>query len=174
MMEELYISQTFTYALSHRDYYDKGARITIELFEDRVEITNPGGLVSAIAPSDFGTKSHSRNPLVFGLFERIDMVEQIGSGIGRIRDAMLQKGLPAPEFKIQGMFSVILRRPLKTREKIIRLLAENPRITTSELAEETGLTRKGIEYQLNKLKQDKIIKRLGSDKGGYWKSSIIN
>ncbi|MFO7719048.1 MAG: ATP-binding protein [Gillisia sp.] len=38
------------------------------------EITNPGGLVSAITPKKFGTKSHSRNPLVFGLFERINMV----------------------------------------------------------------------------------------------------
>ena len=35
-------------SLAHRDYYDKGGRITIELFDDRVEISNPGGLVSAI------------------------------------------------------------------------------------------------------------------------------
>ncbi len=35
-------------ALSHRDYYDKGAVINIEVFDDRVEISNPGGLVSAI------------------------------------------------------------------------------------------------------------------------------
>lgn len=55
-------------ALFHRDYYDKGAKITIELFDDRVEITNPGGLTSAISPAEFGTKSHSRNPLIFGLF----------------------------------------------------------------------------------------------------------
>ena len=48
-------------ALSHRDYYDKGAKITIELFADRVEISNPGGLTSAISPHEFGTKSHSRN-----------------------------------------------------------------------------------------------------------------
>lgn len=61
-------------ALSHRDYYDKGAKITIELFEDRVEISNPGGLTSAISPAEFGTKSHSRNPLIFGLFVRIQMV----------------------------------------------------------------------------------------------------
>lgn len=75
-------------ALSHRDYYDKGAKITVELFKDRVEVSNPGGLTSAISLVDFGTKSHSRNPLIFGLFVRIRMVEQVGSGIGRIRDLM--------------------------------------------------------------------------------------
>ena len=99
-------------ALAHRDYYDKGARITIELFPDRVEITNPGGLVSAITPKDFGTKSHSRNPLVFGLFERINMVEQVGSGISRIKDELKTNKLALPEFRIEGMFSLILKRPI--------------------------------------------------------------
>jgi ATP-dependent DNA helicase RecG len=169
-------------ALSHRDYYDKGARITVELFDDRVEITNPGGLVSAISSKDFGTLSHSRNPLVFGLFERVDMVEQIGSGIGRIRDEMNQAGLPSPEFKTEGMFTVVVKRPRKdfttgktrekarekTREKIIRLIQEKNDITTAELAYEIGVTVKGIEYHISKLKIDGIIKRIGSDRGGYW------
>jgi len=128
-------------ALSHRDYYDKGARTTIELFKDRVEITNPGGLVSAINPKDFGTRSHSRNPLIFGLFERIDMVEQIGSGIGRIKDSLKENELPDPEFILEGMFSVILYRKNKetfpekteekTREKIIRLIKGKSDITIS-------------------------------------------
>jgi len=165
-------------ALSHRDYYDRGARITIELYADRVEITNPGGLVSAISPKDFGTKSHSRNPLIFGLFERIDMVEQIGSGISRIRDEIEKSGLPSPEFITEGMFTVIFKRPFKeqqqgktrekTREKIVRLIQENSNITTNELASETGITEKGIEYHLKKLKEDLIIKRIGSDKDGKW------
>lgn len=55
-------------SLSHRDYYDKGAVTTIELFDNRVEISNPGGLVSAISHTEFGKRSHSRNPLIFGLF----------------------------------------------------------------------------------------------------------
>ena len=62
-------------SLSHRDYYDKGATTTIELFDDRVEISNPGGLVSAISRSEFGKRSHSRNPLIFGLFARMHLVE---------------------------------------------------------------------------------------------------
>lgn len=34
-------------SLTHQDYYDKGSRITIELFDDCAEISNPGGLVTA-------------------------------------------------------------------------------------------------------------------------------
>lgn len=174
---ETAFKETIINALSHRDYYDKGARITIELFTDRVEITNPGGLVSAISPKDFGTKSHSRNPLIFGLFERIDMVEQIGSGISRIRDEIEKSGLPSPEFLTEGMFTVIFKRRVKeqqrktrekTREKIVRLIQENGNITTNELAFEIGITEKGIEYHLKKLKEDLVIKRVGSDKDGNW------
>ncbi len=89
-------------ALSHRDYYEKGAVIHIEVFEDRVEISNPGGLVSSISESDFGKKSHSRNPLIFGLFARMQLVEQVGSGIGRIQELMEKAGLPEASFRKEG------------------------------------------------------------------------
>lgn len=104
-------------SLSHRDYYDRGARITVELFSDRVEISNPGGLTSAISQAEFGTKSHSRNPLIFGLFVRIHMVEQVGSGIGRMKELMTEAGLSEPIFKTEGMFSTIFMRSQKSTEK---------------------------------------------------------
>jgi ATP-dependent DNA helicase RecG len=171
-------------ALSHRDYYDKGARITVELFSDRVEITNPGGLVSAISPAEFGKKSHSRNPLLFGLFERVDMVEQIGSGIGRIKDEIAKAGLPVPQFTMDGMFTVVFQRQInkpseknansnlsKVSEKIIELIATNKFITIPALAEKTGVTTRTIERNIKKLQSENRIIRVGVDKTGYW--SII-
>ena len=56
----------------------------------------------------------------------------------------------------------------KTVEKIISLIKENPNVTQKELVKKTGLTRRGIEWNLAKLKQEKIIKRVGSDKAGHW------
>ena len=43
-----------------------------------------------------------------------------------------------------------------------------PTITTKEMITATGLTRRGVEYQLNKLKEAGIIERIGPDKGGKW------
>jgi ATP-dependent DNA helicase RecG len=178
-------------SLSHRDYYDKGATITVELFDDHVEISNPGGLVSAISPAEFGKRSHSRNPLIFGLFARMHMVEQIGSGITRMNELMHEAGLPDPEYCIEGIFTVILKRPLlnaieitektvektvgKTVEKVITdLILENTRIKIKEMAVSTGLSRRGVEYHLNKLKVSGKIKRIGPDKGGHWEVSETN
>ncbi len=107
-------------ALSHRDYYDRGGKIMVELFDNRIEITNPGGLVSAIKPEEFGYKSHSRNPLIFGLFNRMNMVEQVGSGIGRIKKELLKHGQAEPIYKTEGLFTVIFHRPEKEEDRNIR------------------------------------------------------
>jgi len=56
----------------------------------------------------------------------------------------------------------------KTREKILALIAANPTISTNELAEEIGITLKGIEWQLRQLKQAGRLKRVGPRKGGRW------
>ena len=170
---ETALKEAIINALCHRDYYDKGAKITIELFKDRVEISNPGGLSSAISSADFGTKSHSRNPLIFGLFVRIHMVEQVGSGIGRIRDLMKSAKLPHPEFKTEGIFSVVLHRTVEetveeTVEIILNAMRSNPKITSIALQKMTGLTRRGVEYHISNLKKEKKIIRIGSTKAGEW------
>jgi len=78
----------------------------VEIYDDRVEITNPGGLVSAIKKSEFGKKSVSRNPLLFNLFKRVDLVEKVGSGISRMRMAMRKAGLFLPKFEFTNFFTV--------------------------------------------------------------------
>lgn len=168
-------------SLAHRDYYDKGGRITIELFDDRVEISNPGGLVSAISRNEFGRRSLSRNPLLFGLFERMRMVEQIGSGITRMRNLMEDAGLTPPEFNLDGMFTVLFRRPFDfdrwvnqwvnhLPEKqiiILRAIHYNLRIKKVILQELTGFSATALDNNLEKLKREKLLEREGT-KGGIW------
>lgn len=57
----------------------------------------------------------------------------------------------------------------KTEDRIIELLLENPMHTTKTLAEAIGISDKGIEKQLSKLKSQGRIERIGSTKGGSWK-----
>jgi ATP-dependent DNA helicase RecG len=105
------------------------------------------------------------------LFKGADLVEKVGSGIGKMRKAMKQAGLPAPKFEFTNFFTVIFRRPLipqKTTQKILELIKEKPRITRKELAEKIGISKDGIKFNLNQLKKQNKIKRVGPDKGGYW------
>jgi len=57
----------------------------------------------------------------------------------------------------------------KTREKILRLMHENSQITIKELADIIGISVKGIEYHIGKLKRENYLVRVGGDKGGKWK-----
>ncbi|WP_298952347.1 RNA-binding domain-containing protein [uncultured Nonlabens sp.] len=174
-------------ALAHRDYYDRGATITIELFDDRVEIANPGGLVSAVSSKDFGKRSHSRNPLVFGLFARMRMVEQIGSGIGRIKDLMKENNLQAPQFSFDGMFTVTLTRPFDfekwinkwkeqltdTRITILRAIHNNPKMTKTVIADLANIGSTALDNNMEYLKDLGLLNREGT-KGGRWILNYIN
>ena len=169
-------------ALSHRDYYDRGGKIMVELFRDRVEITNPGGLVSAIQPEEFGFKSHSRNPLIFGLFSRMDMVEQVGSGIGRIKRDLEKLGQAKPVYKTDGLFTVVFKRTLRdeglgvklgvklgvNEKNILNAIQNNPTITIVEMAQKIGISTTSVENNIKKLKEKQLVSRLGSDKRGSW------
>ena len=53
-------------------------------------------------------------------------------------------------------------------EKIVGAIKVNPFITQSELAKITGLSRRGVEWNLQQLRKNGIILRVGPDKGGHW------
>lgn len=169
-------------ALCHRSYYDRGAVTMVEIYDDRVEISNPGGLISAITQQEFGTKSFSRNPLIFGLMQRIDLVEKVGSGIKRMRDTMKEANLLEPKFEMGGFFTVIFYRPLVFEKwlegwglqlttpliKMLKAIYNEERITKPQLSDVIGLGKTSVDNYINKLKTLGLLTREGSDKNGHW------
>lgn len=59
-------------------------------------------------------------------------------------------------------------KPKKTRDKIIDLLRQNPKLSATALAAEIGISAKGIQRHLANLKAEGILYRIGPDKGGQW------
>jgi ATP-dependent DNA helicase RecG len=169
-------------SLAHRDYYEKGAVTHVEIFDDRVDITNPGGLVHSIAKKEFRTKSLSRNPLIFGLFLRMNMVEKIGSGINPMKEGMRQANLPEPYFGLEGFFTARFFRPVdfdiwinkwsdKLNTPLIKILYaihDNPSVTKQELSNVIGQGKTSVDKHINNLKQQGLIERTGSRKNGKW------
>lgn len=56
----------------------------------------------------------------------------------------------------------------KTVEKILSAIAENLKVSQKQLRELLGISRRGIEWNMKKLRDDGIIKCIGPDRGGYW------
>jgi ATP-dependent DNA helicase RecG len=99
-------------ALMHRDYAFRGTQISVEVYDDRVEIVNPGGLPRGVTGQNFGRVSIRRNQVIADLFFRLHKCERAGSGIGRMRKALSAAGLKGPRFDPDDhFFRIIFDRP---------------------------------------------------------------
>jgi ATP-dependent DNA helicase RecG len=54
------------------------------------------------------------------------------------------------------------------KESVKEIIKTNPKVTISELQGITGLTKRQVDYQMNKLKEEGLLKRVGSTKSGHW------
>ena len=92
-------------AIVHRDYRST-AKVQVHIFYDRLEIVTPGGLPAGMREKDLGIRSVPRNPLLFGMFHLMGMVEQIGSGIRRIRQECRDYGVEEPVIEVSDNWVV--------------------------------------------------------------------
>ena len=103
-------------ALIHRDYSinTEGAYIYLRIFDDRIEVLNPGGLYGNNRIENLGTDNmlEVRNNTIIRLLEETtDIVENRHTGIATMRDEMKKKNLPEPEFEnLRGTFKVTFRK----------------------------------------------------------------
>ena len=173
------IREAVVNAIAHRDYFEKGANVQINIFDDRIEITNPGGLVAGLKIEDFGSKSISRNPLLQSILSKTEYVEKIGTGIRRIREALRNQGLKEPQFDFGEFFTITFLRtetPQKTTQKVVARLEQDilneikkkPPITRNQIADNLKISPETVKEYLAKLKQKDLLRRVGPDKGGYW------
>ena len=142
-------------ALVHRDYsiYTENTPIRIEMYRDRMEVTNSGGLYGKINIDALG-KVHpeTRNAALANMLELLNITENRYSGIPTMRREFLNAGLPAPNFSvIHGEFKVVMRNGYLNNsgsmEDSILDFCEIPR-SRAELIEFTGKSRNYVLKQL--------------------------
>ena len=179
-------------ALVHRDYSisRESAYIYVQIYDDRIEILNPGDLYGNNRLENLGTDMilEARNKNIVRLLEeKGNIIENRHTGIATIKREMQMMGLPEPEFiSLRGDFKVILRKEkvknteqtknleftekfTESEQKILNILIENPYITQMQLSEILGISKRSIVKNMKNLKNNKKIERIGSDKKGYWK-----
>jgi predicted HTH transcriptional regulator len=104
------LQEAIIYAVANRDYFEKGSNIMVEMFDDRIEIANFGGLPKGLNPKDFWKRSVLRNPNIADLLHRIKYIEKMGTGIRKIQTLVAGAGLPSVKFEFGTFFTAIFRR----------------------------------------------------------------
>ena len=168
-------------AIIHRDYAMRGTSLMVEVHQDRVVISNPGGFPAGMTAQKLGALSVRRNELIADIFARMNRAERMGSGFKRIREHLTAAGLPFPEIESDTFFIVTFKRPgtpqsapqsapqkITLSGKIVELIASSPEITRKQLAERLGISEDTVKEYLAKLKASGRIKRIGPDFGGHW------
>jgi ATP-dependent DNA helicase RecG len=179
------VREALVNAVCHRDYRLTGRRVEIRQFDDRLEISSPGGLPGYITLDNIVDEHFSRNPrLVNGLFEW-GYIEQLGLGIDRMIEEMVRSGHPQPEFRATAYsFTVILRRgsgvPLRPmpewegrmNERQIRALQyiqQYGRITNREYREICpDVSPETLRLDLADLVDKGLALKIGDKKGTYY------
>jgi len=93
-------------AIMHRDYFETGSNVFVYIYDDFIEIINPGGLFR-IKKEELGKICARRNELVAELFRMLWLVEKAGTGIQRMKDAMKNVGLKKPKIDVSENFFTI-------------------------------------------------------------------
>lgn len=173
--------------LIHREYTNAfPARLIIQRQSVTTENANNPFGHGPIDPDNFNP--HPKNPTIVKFFQQLGRAEELGSGIRNIR-----KYLPLyskdSKFELieQDNFTTVLTIPeiytesraistektpvkgsVKSSEKILKLISKQADISAKDIAEKIGISPRAVEKHLANLKNKKIIRRIGPDKGGHW------
>lgn len=109
------VREAIVNAIAHRDYEDGSRHIMVEVFHDRIVVSSPGFPPKPLTVAKLLKGKYrpcSRNPVIAQSLATLGLMEQRGTGIARMRAAMLDHGLDAPHIEMRdGYFQVILTGP---------------------------------------------------------------
>jgi ATP-dependent DNA helicase RecG len=177
--------------LMHADYFGV-MHSTIRVFSNRIIFQNPGKFYINISELPKSIVSKPRNPIIARIFRWAKLAENAGFGFDKMLawkhkvefetyvdysevtfflDENDQRTVEETETAEKTVEETVEETETteKTVEKILDIITNNPQITQKELVEMTGLTRRGVEWNLAKLKAEGLIERVGPNKGGHWR-----
>lgn len=169
-------------AIIHADYDIKGSSIMIAIFDDRMEITNPGGIpLGMTLERALAGSSRVRNRVIARVFRELKLIEQWGSGLQRIIDACEKQGLKKPNFEdFVSEFQVTLYATKvssvkldASQKKLVDYLTKKKKklISTKEAADLWDIAPRNARSKLKQLLDVGILKRVGTSAndplGGY-------
>ncbi len=178
----------------HRDYTVMGSEVHLDIYDDRLTVTSPGGMYNGMLIQNLDiadVSSERRNPILANVMAQLDYMEKRGSGLTRICNETKAldgyKDELKPVFKsTPTQFQTIIYAAADTQnvgdhdgdlsetklterqQKILNLVKENPAITGKQMSETLSVSQRTIERDLSALQKIGILKREGKDNDGTW------
>lgn len=170
---EIALREAIINAFVHADYSQSGAPIRVSIFDDRIEIENPGILPFSLTIDDlYAGVSKLRNPVIGRVFHELKLIERWGSGITRMTRACEEAGLEKPKLEeIAARFRVTIylqKNPLAPPnidakdEQVLHLLSSNQGYSTTEIADNIGLSSRATRSRLIKLVNRQLVTEISS------------
>lgn len=174
-------------AVTHREYGMTGSHIKISMFDDRLEILSPGKLPSIVTVDNIRETRFSRNPRIARVLTEFGWVRELNEGVKRIYSDMEEFFLDEPIYsepeqsvKLVLKNNIVMRNMRQTdravetigsdmwlglddlEKSILAYMSATKCVTTNELVEHTGKSKRTVGTRLNHLIDLKIIKRNGA------------
>jgi ATP-dependent DNA helicase RecG len=168
-------------AICHRDYASS-ANAQVRIFDDRLEVWNPGDLPEGMTVDDLRRphESKPRNKLIANAFFLIKYIEQFGTGIQRILDDCRSQQLPEPDFQVQGHTFRSVFTPREAgiapeddagrtdrQNRALNHIRQHGRITRAEYEEISGIPVHTAKRELARMVKAGLIVRRGGGRS-YW------
>ena len=172
LIPEKAFRETIANALIHRTW-DVNSNIRISMYEDKIEVSSPGGLPSGISEKEYlnGQISQLRNPILANIFFRLKYIEMFGTGIRRINESYKSYAVK-PAFEIfENSIKITLpiittKLFLTTDEKIVMdILEKGAILSSSEILKMTEFKKDKLNRLLKKLIQKNYIDVIGNGRG---------
>ena len=154
--------------------WDIRANITLSMYQDRIEISSPGGLPFGISKEEYlyGQISILRNPILANVFFRLGYIEKFGTGIRRINQ-IYKDSIIKPDYKMfEHSIVVVLpvfntnRNVLKGDERIVfELFLREKELLRSEIEDKLGIKKAKSIRILNVLLDKNVIEKIGTGRG---------
>ena len=174
----------------HRDYTVMGGEVHLDIYDDRLTVTSPGGMYNGSLIQDLDiadVSSERRNPILANVMAQLDYMEKRGSGLTRIcNETQALDGYKdelKPVFKsTPTQFQTIIYAATDTsnvgdmseaelterQQNILKLIKESPSITAKQMSEILSVSQRTIERDIATLRKKDKLKRDGSDNDGVW------
>lgn len=176
MFDRTAVREAIINAIVHNEWETENPP-KFEIFSNHISITSTGGLPNNITKEEF-LKGYSfpKHPELMRVFKDLDLVEQLGTGIIRILKVYNKDVYEFSNNFIKVNFNYNDAELLDDNSKIseigteiLKLINKNKYITQMEMIDMLNIGRTTLTKNISKLKNDNYLKRVGSNKKGYWK-----